>query len=42
MKPISERIAEVVVALVFMFAVVYFSGHVVAAWLRGAFQMVSK
>jgi hypothetical protein len=42
MKTVIERIAETVATVVMAFAVFYFSGHAIAAWLRGAFQAVTR
>jgi hypothetical protein len=40
MKP--ERFAELVSALIFISTILYFSGHVIAAWLRGSFAAVTR
>lgn len=42
MKTVEERICEVICAAVIIFAVFYFGGHIIAAWLHGAFQVVSR
>jgi len=35
---IINRIANVLCTAVLIFAVAYFGGHVIAAWINGAFQ----
>ena len=37
-----NRIAEVTCTLVLVFAVGYFGGHVIAAWIHGVFQAVTR
>ena len=37
-----NRIAEVTATLVLLFAASYFGGHAITAWLRGAFQAVTR
>ena len=42
MKTTEERIADGVAGMVILAAVIYFGGHVIVAWLHGAFQVVSR
>lgn len=37
-----NRIAEATCTLVLIFAVLYFGGHVIAAWINGVFQAVTR
>jgi|GEM_PF-5884147 hypothetical protein len=41
-KTLPERLAELIAAAVFISTVLYFAGHVVAAWLRGSFMAVTR
>jgi hypothetical protein len=38
----EERIAEGVATAALLFGTLYILGHVIAAWLRGSFHMVTK
>jgi hypothetical protein len=42
MKTFTERLAEALATVFLISALLYFVGHIVAAWLRGAFQAVSR
>jgi hypothetical protein len=42
MKTVPERIAEAFATSVMIAFVFYIFGHVVAAWLRGTFEMVTR
>jgi hypothetical protein len=41
-KPVAERIAEIFFGLWIVGGAIYLLGHVVAAWLRGSFQVVTR
>lgn len=40
MKHPAERIADICCAFFIVFAVLYFCGHIFAAWLRGSFEVL--
>ena len=42
MKTPEERIADGVAGMVILAAAAYFGMHVIAAWLHGAFQAVTR
>ena len=42
MKTVEQKIAEGMAAFVFVATILYFGGHVLAAWLHGAFSAVIR
>lgn len=38
-RPAPEKIADALCAIAIIFATLYFSAHVLVAWLRGAFEV---
>jgi hypothetical protein len=38
----AGRIAERIATAVIVFYALYFGGHVIAAWLRGSFEVIAR
>ena len=41
-RPVEAVIADAICTVVFVLTAFYFGYHVIAAWLRGAFQAVTR